>query len=73
MTDRDWENWWGAYSIKCLSSGRRIKVREQQRVVTKAVLLVSGINAEGYREVLGIRMGDKRGGCEWVEQVIKSN
>ncbi|RME45128.1 MAG: IS256 family transposase [Chloroflexi bacterium] len=42
-----------------------VKVREQERVVTKAALLVSGINAEGYREVLGIRMGDSESEGFW--------
>jgi len=33
-----------------------VKVREDERIVSKAGLLVSGINAEGYREVLGLRL-----------------
>ncbi|WP_074201872.1 IS256 family transposase [Sulfurivirga caldicuralii] len=42
-------------------------MREQQRVVTKAALLVSGINAEGYREVLGIPMGDSESEGFWPD------
>jgi len=42
-----------------------VKVREDERVVTKAALLVSGVNAEGYREVLGLRLGDSESEGFW--------
>jgi len=42
-----------------------VKVREEERIVSKAGLLVSGINAEGYREVLGLRMGDSESEGFW--------
>lgn len=42
-----------------------VKVREEERIVSKAALLVSGINAEGYREVLGLRMGDSESEGFW--------
>lgn len=42
-----------------------VKVREDERIVTKAALLVSGINAEGYREVLGLKMGDSESEGFW--------
>ena len=35
-----------------------IKCREDECVISKAVLIVSGIREEGYREILGVRMGD---------------
>ena len=42
-----------------------VKVREDERIVTKAALLVSGVNAEGYREVLGLKMGDSESEGFW--------
>ncbi len=42
-----------------------IKAREDERIVTKAALLVSGINAEGYREVLGLKMGNSESEGFW--------
>ncbi len=42
-----------------------VKVREDERIVSKAGLLVSGVNAEGYREVLGLRMGDSESEGFW--------
>ncbi len=42
-----------------------VKAREDERIVSKAGLLVSGINAEGYREVLGLRMGDSESEGFW--------
>ena len=44
-----------------------VKVREAERIVSKAVLLVSGINAEGYREVLGVRIGDSESEGFWLD------
>ena len=35
-----------------------IKVRQDQRVRSHSVLLAVGVNLQGYREVLGIRIGD---------------
>ncbi len=42
-----------------------VKAREDERIVSKAGLLVSGIDAEGYREVLGLRMGDRESEGFW--------
>ena len=42
-----------------------VKVREEERIVTKAALLVSGVNAEGYREVLGLKQGDSESEGFW--------
>ena len=42
-----------------------VKVREEERVVTKAALLVSGVNEEGYREVLGLKLGDSESEGFW--------
>ena len=42
-----------------------VKVREEERIVSKAALLVSGVNAEGYREVLGLKLGDSESEGFW--------
>lgn len=44
-----------------------IKSREGDRVVSRAVLIVSGIRADGYREILGVRMGDTESFATWDE------
>lgn len=35
-----------------------IKVRKGGRVVPQSVLIACGINREGYREILGLSLGD---------------
>jgi len=42
-----------------------LKVREDERIVSKAALLVSGIGHEGQREVLGVRLGDSESEGFW--------
>ncbi|EQD76329.1 transposase, mutator type [mine drainage metagenome] len=37
---------------------RVLTVREEDRVVSKAALMASGIRADGVREIWGIRIGD---------------
>lgn len=44
-----------------------IKSREGDRVVNRAVLIVSGIRSDGYREILGVRMGDTESFATWDE------
>lgn len=44
-----------------------IKSREGDRVVSRAVLIVSGVRADGYREILGVRMGDTESFATWDE------
>ena len=44
-----------------------IKSREEDRVVSRAVLTVSGIRADGYREILGVRIGDTESFATWDE------
>ncbi len=50
---------WSERSLGCfpflLLDALYVKVREDERIVTQAALVVSGINAEGYREVLGLK------------------
>jgi putative transposase len=42
-----------------------IKVREQERVRALAALIAIGINAAGYREILGIQLGDSESEGSW--------
>ena len=44
-----------------------VKVREGGRVRAVSALLATGVNAEGYREVLGLRLGDSESERTWVE------
>jgi len=43
------------------------KSREHERVVSRAALIVSGIRADGYREVLGLQIGDTESFATWDE------
>lgn len=43
------------------------KVRENHRVMSKGVLLVVGIDAEGYREILGVWTADSESEASWSE------
>ncbi len=42
-----------------------VKVREQERVRALAALIAIGINAAGYREILGIQLGDSESEGSW--------
>jgi len=42
-----------------------IKVRKEHRVVPQSVLLAVGVNAEGYREILGLAVGDSESEASW--------
>ena len=44
-----------------------IKSREGDRVVSRAALVLSGIRADGYREILGIKIGDSESFATWDE------
>lgn len=43
------------------------KARECDAVESKAALLVSGVNTEGHREILGVRIGDSESVVFWTE------
>jgi len=45
----------------------RIKVRRHQAVRSTSVLIVVGINEEGYREILGLRVADSESKQSWLE------
>ena len=42
-----------------------IKARGEDRVQSKAVLIASGIDAKGYRHVLGVAIGDSESASTW--------
>lgn len=42
-----------------------IKVREEDRVVSRAVLIAVGVNDKGHREVLGLALGDSESFTSW--------
>ncbi len=44
-----------------------IKVREGGRVINAVVLLATGVNADGHREVLGLRVATSETGSAWNE------
>ncbi len=44
-----------------------IKVRENDAVVSKAALLMSGVNAAGSREILGVKVGDSESSAFWLD------
>jgi transposase-like protein len=46
-----------------------IKARSQERVQSKAVLIASGIDAKGYRQILGLAVGDSESASNWGEFV----
>lgn len=62
---RAWSEWPLGRFPFLLVDALYVKAREDERIVTKAALLVSGINAEGYRELLGLKMGDSESEGFW--------
>jgi putative transposase len=44
-----------------------IKSREEDRVVMRAALVVTGVRSDGFREILGIRIGDTESFATWDE------
>src|SRR5690606_20998668 len=45
----------------------QLKVRQCGRVVPQSALIAVGVNEDGYREVLGIRIGDSESEATWSE------
>ena len=43
-----------------------MKVREDGRVVKVAVMVATGVNADGYREILGIHTATTESGAGWL-------
>lgn len=43
------------------------KVRHEGRVVTRAIYCIIGLNQEGYKELLGLYIGDNEGAKFWLQ------
>ena len=43
-----------------------IKVREDQRVVKNSVMVATGVNADGHREILGVQVATGETGAAWT-------
>lgn len=56
----------GSYPF-VLVDAMQIKVRRQAAVRSTSVLIALGINAEGFREILGIRVADSESEAGWLE------
>ena len=48
-----------------------LKVRENGRVVGVHSLIATGVNAEGYREILGVQVTSAEGGAGWLTFFIR--
>ena len=44
-----------------------VKVREEGRVRAVSALVATGVNAQGYREILGLRLGDSESERTWQD------
>ena len=44
-----------------------LKVRESGRVRARSALLATGVNADGYREILGVQVGDSESEHSWTD------
>lgn len=44
-----------------------LKSREDDRVVSRAALIMSGIRSDGFREILGVKIGDTESFVTWDE------
>ncbi len=44
-----------------------LKVREEGRVRSRGALVGIGVNSDGYREVLGLMLGDSESEASWSE------
>ena len=42
---------------------------EGDGLVSMAALMVSGVNMEGYREILGVKIGDSESAGFWTERI----
>lgn len=51
----------------CWLDATFVKVRQDQRVVSMAVVIAIGVNADGQREVLGLDVGPSEDGAFWTQ------
>lgn len=43
-----------------------LKVRERGQVRAMSALIATGVNAQGYREILGLQLGDSESEASWT-------
>src|SRR5579875_1193196 len=43
-----------------------LRIREEGRVRSRAAMIATGVNEEGYREILGMMLGDSDSEASWV-------
>ncbi len=55
----------GPYTF-CAADALSVKVREGGRVVNIAVMVATGVNADGHREILGIDVSTAEDGAGWL-------
>lgn len=48
-----------------LVNAQFIQSRQDDRVLMRTVLIVSGVRSDGYREILGVRIGDSESFATW--------
>lgn len=44
-----------------------LRIREEGRVRSRAAMIATGVNEEGYREILGMMLGDSESEASWTE------
>ncbi|GLG01622.1 IS256 family transposase [Alicyclobacillus hesperidum subsp. aegles] len=44
-----------------------LRIREEGRVRSRAAMIATGVNEDGYREILGIMLGDSESEASWSE------
>src|SRR5690554_3411059 len=44
-----------------------LKIREEGRVCSRGIMIAIGVNSEGYREVLGLMLGDSESEASWSQ------
>jgi len=49
----------------CVVDAMVLKIREDGRVRSRAALIATGVGEDGYREVLGMRIGDSESEASW--------
>ena len=64
---------WNGRSLKdkrfpfIIVDAMQLKIRKEDRVVPQSALIAVGVNEEGYREVLGLMVGDSESEATWSE------
>jgi transposase-like protein len=57
---------WIRFTPLCMSIDGRVKVRENQRVINKAIYLALGVDMDGQKELLGLWIAQNEGAKFWL-------